>query len=181
MSRTPDGRGGMTLYEILIALALLLGAMAVLSQHLSVGTRAAVRGKLQSRAAMLAETKLAEVLTGAEPLQATANIEIPDAGLGWSWTLVVGAGPTADLLDLTLTVDHVDSLGRPDASFTLRRLARDPAALAAAASAAGTPVTGTTASGSVTGGSSGMGSTGGTSSGGTGGSSIGTSGTGGTR
>lgn len=116
-------RGGLTIYEVFLALALMLGALAVLSQHVAVGTRAGVRGRLQTQAAMLAETKLAEVLAGAEPMAATSGA-LPEAG--WSWSLEVAAGPQEDLLDLTVKVTHSNTAGENDASFMLKRLVRDP-------------------------------------------------------
>lgn len=133
-------RNGLTLYEVLLALTLLLGAMAVLSQHIAVGTRAGIRGRLQSQAALHCETKLAEVLAGVEPMSAVSEMEIENAGAGWSWSLEIAPGPSPDLLNLAVSVAHVNSQGDGDASFTLRRLTRDPQVFldAAAAAAAST-------------------------------------------
>lgn len=121
-----DSRAGLTIYEVFLALTLLLGALAVLSQHVAVGTRAAVRGQMQTRAALLCQTKLAEVLAGVEPMSQVSDMGIEDAGDGWTWSLEVVAGPTEDLLNLGLTVAHANERGEADASFTLRRLVRDP-------------------------------------------------------
>ncbi|MBA3312662.1 MAG: hypothetical protein M3552_00045 [Planctomycetota bacterium] len=116
----------MTIYEVFLALTLLLGALAVLSQHVAVGTRAAVRGQLQTRAALLCETKLAEVIAGIEPMSQTSGMSVEGAGAGWTWSLEVATGPTADLLNLGVTVAHANDRGETDASFTIRRLVRDP-------------------------------------------------------
>jgi hypothetical protein len=124
--RPAHPRAGLTIYEVFLALTLLLGALAVLSQHIAVGRRAAVQGQLQTRAALLCETKLAEVLTGIEPMTAVSSMPIADAGEGWTWSLEVAAGPTTDLLNIAVTAAHANDRGETDASLTVRRLARDP-------------------------------------------------------
>ena len=142
-------RRGLTIYEVFLALTLLLGAMAVLSQHIALGSRAATRGRMQTQAAMYAETKLAEVLGGVEPISPSGGLPIAEAGAGWTWSLDVATGPAEDLLDLTLTVTHVDIRGQTDASFTLRRLTRDPQFLLDAAAAAADAASATTTSSSA--------------------------------
>ena len=122
----PRSRAGLTIYEVFLALTLLLGALAVLSQHIAVGRRAAVQGQLQTRAALLCETKLAEVLSGIEPMTTVASMPIADVGEGWNWSLEVAAGPTQDLLNIAVTAAHANDRGETDASVTVRRLARDP-------------------------------------------------------
>jgi hypothetical protein len=151
----PRPRHGLTIYEVFLALTLLLGALAVLSQHVAVGTRAAVRGQLQSRAALLCETKLSEVLAGIEPMSQTSEMSIEDAGAGWTWSLEVAAGPAEDLLNLAVTVAHANERGENDASFTVHRLARDPQVFTDAASAASSSTAAGSSSGSVTGSPSG--------------------------
>ena len=151
-----SARGGLTVYEVFLSLTLLLGALAVLSQHISVGARAGVRGRLQTQAAMLAETKLAEVLGGIEPMSPVGGIPLQEAGAGWVWAVDIVAGPTEDLLDLSVTVSHADARGEIDATFTLRRLVRDPQVLldmadaAAEAAAASTTPSSSTSSTSGT-------------------------------
>lgn len=129
-------RRGLTIYEVFLALTLLLGTLAVLSQHLSLGSRAGVSGRLQTQAAIYAESKLNEVLGGIEPIAPSGGLPVAGAPAGWSWSLDVVPGPAVDLLDLTVTVTHVDQTGEVDASFTLRRLLRDPQMLLQAADAA---------------------------------------------
>lgn len=128
-------RRGLTIYEVFLALTLLLGALAVLSQHIAVGTRAGVRGRLQTQAAMYAETKLAEILAGVEPMTPASGAAVAGAPTGWTWSLEVIAGPQEDLLDLAVTASHMNLQGSTDASFTLRRLVRDPQVFLDAASA----------------------------------------------
>ncbi|MGC1273264.1 MAG: hypothetical protein WBC44_06120 [Planctomycetaceae bacterium] len=150
----PAPRHGLTVYEVFLALTLLLGALAVLSQHISLGSRAGVRGRLQTQAAIYGETKLNEVIGGVEPLAASSGLPIAGAPAGWTWSLDVMAGPAEDLLDLTVTTTHVDLRGQTDASFTLRRLMRDPQMLLDQAAAAATAASASTTTSSSTSGGS---------------------------
>lgn len=150
------GRRGLTIYEVFLALTLLLGSLAVLSQHVATGARAGVRGRLQTQAALVAETKLAEVLAGVEPMSAASGAAVPEAGAGWTWSLEVTAGPQEDLLDLAVTASHASNVGGTDATFTLRRLVRDPQVFLDAATSTASDSTGP--SGSSSSGSSASGS-----------------------
>lgn len=132
---THPPRGGLTLYEVMLSLIILLGALAVLVQHMRVGAQAGIQGQLNSQAAMLAETKMAEVLGGVEPMAAVAGVPLETNDPGWSWSLTVAAGPAQDLLDLTVTVTHIDTLGNENATFFLRRFVRDPQVFIDAANA----------------------------------------------
>jgi uncharacterized membrane protein YgcG len=154
-------RRGMTVFEVFLALTLLLGAMAVLSQHIAVGSRAAVSGRLQTQAALYGDTKLNEVLGGVQPLSPVAGMPVDGAPAGWTWSLDVVAGPAADLLDVTVKVTHTDVRGQADATFTVRRLMRDPVVLlemADAAAAAASASSSTSSSSSSPSGSSSTGS-----------------------
>src|SRR5690606_14968447 len=77
---SPSSRDGLTLFEVMLALVILLGSLAVLTQHMRVGAQAGVQGQLNTQAAMLAETKMAEVLGGAEPLAAVADVPLDTSG-----------------------------------------------------------------------------------------------------
>ena len=122
---------GFTLYEVFLALTLLLGALAVLNQHVATGVRASVSAKRQTRAEVLATTKLNEVLAGVEPLTAVdaAPLESGESGDtgAWTWTMTVAPGPYDGLLDVAVTVQHTDENRVRDAFLTVRQYARDPA------------------------------------------------------
>lgn len=162
-------RRGMTLFEVLLALAIFVGSMAAISQIISGGLRGAVQGRLQSLAVIRCQSKLSELVAGSIPFQATGATPFAD-DVAWSWSLTLQPTQQADLHLVEVTVTHESQNPAGRASFTLRRMLRDPqlyvdaieaAALREASEAAEStnPVTGTSGSGS-TGGYSG-GSTGG--------------------
>lgn len=138
---TSQARRGLTLYEVFLALLILLVAMSVLSQHITVGTRAGTQGQLQTQAAMLCKTRMAAVAGGVQPPTPVSNVALaPPHGTGWTWSLAVGSGSLPNLMLLSGTVSHVNVQGKVDASFTLNRYYRNPqvfvnAKMAAAAAA----------------------------------------------
>lgn len=139
---SPDPRQGLTILEVLLALAIFLGAMISLGQLISTGSQASSRSQLQTEAVFRAESKLAEIIAGIEPMQASGpNPFMDDPTEQWSWTLELLESPHVDLLALSLTVTHVNNVERVNATHNLVRLVRDPqiyldAALDAEATAA---------------------------------------------
>jgi len=122
--RGPRGRGGITLLEVLIALAIFLGAITVIGQIINTGSQAAIAAQQQAEAVRRCETVLAEALAGSIPMQdASGNFE---DDTDWSWSVIVLDGPHVDLLSLEVTVTHADQFGNEDERFTLVRWARNP-------------------------------------------------------
>ena len=127
--RRPRYRAGLTLYEVVLSLAIFLGALMVLSELISTASRAAVRAQLQTRANILCESKLSEVLAGAEPMRPVDDVAVDGERDGWSWSLAVEAAGQPDLLRVTVSVAHRRTDGAKDVVQSLDRLVRDPAAL----------------------------------------------------
>lgn len=121
-----SSRRGLTLFEVVLALGIFLGAAAALSQLVSNGSRAAVRAQLLTEAAFRCESKLAELLSGVEMLQDTAARPFDDQPMSWEWSAAVSEGSLPDLLQVTVTVRHLREGVPDDVSFTLDRLVRDP-------------------------------------------------------
>jgi general secretion pathway protein I len=124
-------RAGMTLLEIVLALALFFGALAMLSQLLWNGTRAAVQGRLQTQALIRAEAKLNELLVGAEMRQPQANVPFADDNQ-WKWSLVIQPTQFPELEQLEVTVSHQGKAALANTSVKLSRWARAPEVYAAA-------------------------------------------------
>lgn len=123
-------RAGITLYEVVLSLAIFAGALAALGPLATTGSRAAVRTKLETQAVLRCESKLAEVLAGIEPLQSVSGGGFEDQAPGWSWDLAVNSGPRQDLLIVEVAAIHTNANGTQDATHRLVRLVRDPDALA---------------------------------------------------
>jgi general secretion pathway protein I len=122
--RCPGSPSGITLLEVLIALAIFLGAVTVVGQIVSTGSQAAIEARQRAEAVHRCETVLAEALAGSIPLQTSgaAFEDNPD----WSWNMSVGDGPLVDLLAIEVVVVHTNQFGDTDQQFTLDRWVRDP-------------------------------------------------------
>jgi general secretion pathway protein I len=141
MNRSSSKRGirqrGITLYEVVIALAIFSGAIIALFEALSTATRAALQARMQSQAVLLAETKMAEVVGGALPPTSTGETSFNESGLeGWTYSIKVAASPHQGLNQVQVTVKCPQLPNAVDASFTMTRLLRDQQAFVTSATQA---------------------------------------------
>ena len=128
-------RSGMTLFEVVLAMAIFVGSFAAISQILRTGSTAAVRARLQSEAALRCDGKMNEVLAGIIPLETTSEEAFPDDP-AWNWTLALLDSGVLNLWRLELTVRRAGQNPQSTVETTIVRFYRDPQALADAAAAA---------------------------------------------
>ena len=117
---------GMTLLEVVIALALFFAAMAAISEILRMGSVSSVKAQLRAEASLLGESKLNEVIAGIVPLTPVEQQSFEDARQ-WTWTLTVEDDTDVSIKRLLLTVNHLNSAGKSDHEVQFARLLRDPA------------------------------------------------------
>lgn len=81
-------RGGFSLLEVLVAMTIFFGALAVIGQLAAQGMRMAQRTRLLAEAQLACESKLAEALVGLEPVDGPAG-ELKPLGqpAGWRYSL----------------------------------------------------------------------------------------------
>ena len=127
-NRTVRGasRRGMTLLEVVIALAMFFAAMSAISQILRMGSDSAIRAQIQAEGTLLGESKLNEVIAGIVPLQSATDQPFEDAPQ-WSWSLSVEDDTDVAIKRLLLTVAHQRSDGTKDRQIKFARMLRDPA------------------------------------------------------
>ncbi len=124
-------RRGFSLLEILLALAILGGSMAVLSQIASTGVDAAREARDLSMARIICQSKLSEaMLTGTTPVSITtapvASIDSQSL-TEFVYSVEVMPGQLDGLLSIRVQVDALDSdSGTPLVSFSLVRWMIDP-------------------------------------------------------
>ncbi|MDA1052671.1 MAG: hypothetical protein O3C40_19620 [Planctomycetota bacterium] len=123
LARSP--RNGLTLFELLLALAIFLTSLAALAQLLASGARAAAQSQLQTEAILRCESKLGELVSGITPIKAVSNQAFDDDST-WSWRVTVSDGPWPNLQLVELRVSHRGQSSLGDTSHTLRRYLRDP-------------------------------------------------------
>jgi general secretion pathway protein I len=125
---------GITLYEVVIAMAIFTGAMVALFEALSTATRAALQARLQSQAVLLAETKMAEVVGGVLQPTSSGDVAFTDPGLeGWTYSVNVAPATHAGVNQVQVTVNFRDAPNSVDASFTMARLLREQQAFVTSA------------------------------------------------
>lgn len=121
--RSSGSRKGMTLLEVMVALAIFLFSLVAISQLTNMATAQAVEIQFRSRATRLAESKLNEYVAGVRSLQSggSGNFDLePD----WQWNADVQQQSMAQgLYYVTITVSHNNS-GKYDT--TLSQYILDP-------------------------------------------------------
>jgi len=113
-------RNGLTLFEVLIALALFATAIAAIAQLMSNGMQAGEASRRRAAALIRCESKLAELLSGVRPVETTRWQPLAD-NPRWSWSCNVSAERNS-LRRIHIEVRHVSG-----ASCTLTHLVRPPA------------------------------------------------------
>lgn len=125
-------RRAFSLLEVILALAILAGAVAVLSEVASSGLRQARITQDLTRAQFLCESKLAEISAGLVPAEshAEAHFEAEEAADAseWLYTIRVTSAGETDLLAVAVTVRHERTDRRLPVEFSLVRWMVDPEA-----------------------------------------------------
>ncbi|MEY2725624.1 MAG: hypothetical protein RLZZ458_1491 [Planctomycetota bacterium] len=120
-------RRGLSLLEVIISTAIFLGALTAILFALNVGQRSELSARLQSEAVLRCEAVMAEIISGVRPAESSSGSPFEDDEIGnWQWSSQVESGPGADLLQVTVVVEHRPDGGEPNASFSLVRFLRDP-------------------------------------------------------
>jgi len=124
-------RGGFSLLEILLALAILGGTLAVLSQIVGLGGDASRSARELAMARLLCQSKLSELLVS--NLTPVAVVSTPisgpdsDSDTQFNYAVEIGTAPMDGLLALRVSVEAVNPDGGPAiASYSITRWIIDP-------------------------------------------------------
>ena len=123
-------RDGFTLLELILALAILCGAVAAIGELSRGGMRYAQRAREMTQAQLLCESKLAEIaagLTPAEP-QDSVPFETAEDGTESEWLYSVEAAALDDegLIQVRVVVTKDVAAGKRPVEFALVRWMVDP-------------------------------------------------------
>lgn len=135
-ARDRDRRRGLSLLEVLTALAIFMLSVVVISQMVDSASRTAFRAQKLTKAALLAESKMAELGIGLEPLESIGRQSLEDPEPGWSYSINVvpenwsqvqidGQG-VIGLNTVHVTVVWTNPRGSDEAEYTLSRMLLDP-------------------------------------------------------
>ena len=128
-------RRAFSLLEIVLSLAILAGAVAVLTEITTSGLRQARLARDLAHAQLLCESKLAEIASGLVPPQTQAETHFEDDS-DWLYAIDISSAGESDLLALRVTVKHQNATQSYPVEFTLVQWMVDPDFLISAAEAA---------------------------------------------
>lgn len=104
-SQRPGGRRGLSLMEVLVALTIFLMAFVVLGRLVTLGSDQAVEARQHIQAADLCQTKLAEVVAGAVPLETQSDVPFEEDP-AWHWSLDCEKSNYPGLWNVTVQVSR---------------------------------------------------------------------------
>jgi type II secretion system protein I len=119
-------RAGMTLLEVILAIAILGGSLAILGELVRIGTRSAHAARVNSTAQLLADSMVAEIAAGITSPESTEGVVENYGGFRWSYVVQVEQVDQQGLLAVSVTVrENLDASQQP-VSYTLVRWMIDP-------------------------------------------------------
>src|SRR5689334_19694257 len=96
-------RRAFTLLEVILALAILGGAVAVLSEALRAAYRSAEAAEGYTRAELIAASTMSELVAGAAPLQSAQNVPC-ETDPAFAISIALNATPVDGLVSVSVTV-----------------------------------------------------------------------------
>jgi type II secretion system protein I len=124
-ARRPAARGGLTLLEVILALAILGMALVVMGELLRIGARSAEAARDLTMAQIMCDSTLAEVTAGIIPAESIGPTPI-EMDPEWLYSISVEPTGQTGLIAVRVTVDKATaSLLRP-VSFSIVRWMPDP-------------------------------------------------------
>ncbi|MEE8452588.1 MAG: prepilin-type N-terminal cleavage/methylation domain-containing protein [Thermoguttaceae bacterium] len=130
MKTTRVQRDGFSLMEVILALAILTGSLAVLGELARLGLQNARIARDTAQAQLLCESKLAEVTAGLLPAMSVSDTEfeevVGDGSIVWLYSIDVQPTEVAGMSAVEVTVvQEMDENKRP-VHFSLVRWMPDP-------------------------------------------------------
>ncbi len=120
-------RRGLSLLEVLLAMGIFLLTMVALGQLIIISGDRALDVKMQSQAVQMAQSKMAEIVTGIQPFNAQSGMPF-DEDPDWTWSMDVQSIQSNGVTGLSQVTVHV-SKNKPDGTkldFALTQFVMDP-------------------------------------------------------
>ena len=130
-SHKPKVSAGFSLLEVVLALAILTGAIAVLGEVVRTGVRNAQIARDQTQAQLLCESKLAEITAGIIPAESVQGAmfetnPVDDGEIPWLYSIELGAIDQEGLVAVRVTVAQDLRPELRPVEFSLTRWMVDP-------------------------------------------------------
>ena len=111
-------RQGLTLFEVLLSLAVLAVSLAAIGQLVSSGMRGAVQAHLQSEAVIRCQHQLGELMATCEAIPNLSEQPFPDDS-NWTWSASSSDTEENGLVSVVVTVKHSAGNGIGEVSYSL--------------------------------------------------------------
>lgn len=121
----PLPKKGLSLLEVLLAVAILGASMVVIGNSFFLGVRSAARARLRSDANILCDAKMAELAAGIIPLTSVSGQPIEE-NQAWTYSIDVQPSVQRGLLVATVSVEQADSSVPVPMSLSIVRFLPDP-------------------------------------------------------
>ena len=125
MSGSQRSKGGFSLLEVIVALAILAGAIATLGHVARLAIKNARTARDMTHAQLLCESKLAELTAGILPLEPVAGVGVDtledEVSTEWLYSVDVEQIDSHGLMAVRVSVYQDPSFGRNAAQFSLLR------------------------------------------------------------
>ena len=120
---------GLSLLEVMLALAILGGALAAIGELMRIGARNAEIARDMTTAQLLCESTMAEIQLGFLPVQAAGPVQVtdPEYQQEWMYSIVVEPIDQEGLTSVWVQVEQNPEIFSRPVSFALTRWMIDPA------------------------------------------------------
>jgi type II secretion system protein I len=125
MARASGSRSGLTLIEVLLALAIFLMSLVALGQLMNMTSEMALEIDHTNRANQLMQKQMNAVVAGYVPLSGQSDTPF-DEDSNWYWSVDAQADSAPSLYHVTVTVSHKTSTGDTDFQKSLYQMVLDP-------------------------------------------------------
>ena len=120
-----QSRTGLSLLEVILALAILAGALATLGELIRIGSRNAAASQYRTQAQLLCESATAEVTAGIIPAEPVTLVPL-ESDPRWLYSIRLERGEWNGLVTMYVTVQQDLPSNMRAATFTIVRWIPDP-------------------------------------------------------
>lgn len=132
MTAQRTSRRGLSLLEVMLALAILGVSLAAIGELMRIGARNAEMARDLTTAQLLCESTMAEIQLGFLPMQTAGPIEVTDLQyqLDWLYTITVEPIDQEGLTSVWVRIEQNPEVFSRPVSFTVTRWMIDPTIVA---------------------------------------------------
>jgi general secretion pathway protein I len=117
-------RRGLTLLEVIVALAIFVVSMSAVGNLLYIGTQRSMEAQQQALALIKCQSKMSEVIGGSVPLSSQNGVAFEEDS-NWIWSMDATQQDAANLYAVKITVYRQNSDG-PKVEVSLSQMVFDP-------------------------------------------------------